>query len=186
VLRQGQGRQVKVTEAEDFCRPTTTVVRTTCRFRRAGSLARGAARQPGSRRVTVDPVLGSGAASAAALFNAAGPANASERICVRRAAPSPDRRMRDYAPIWMVLPERIELSTSPLPRECSTTELRQRRVLDPLGAHPEQIHQPRPAGKTRPSQSRRGGTGGRSKRWLTKGTAPPEDQATDARIFTNA
>ena len=29
--------------------------------------------------------------------------------------------------IWkMVLPERIELSTSPLPRECSTTELRQR------------------------------------------------------------
>jgi hypothetical protein len=28
----------------------------------------------------------------------------------------------------MVLPEGIELSTSPLPRECSTTELRQRRV----------------------------------------------------------
>src|SRR5690348_17020920 len=28
----------------------------------------------------------------------------------------------------MVLPDRIELSTSPLPRECSTTELRQRRV----------------------------------------------------------
>jgi hypothetical protein len=28
----------------------------------------------------------------------------------------------------MVLPERIELSTSPLPRECSTTELRQRRA----------------------------------------------------------
>jgi hypothetical protein len=27
---------------------------------------------------------------------------------------------------WLVLPERIELSTSPLPRECSTTELRQR------------------------------------------------------------
>src|SRR3954467_11208432 len=26
----------------------------------------------------------------------------------------------------MVLPDRIELSTSPLPRECSTTELRQR------------------------------------------------------------
>ena len=25
----------------------------------------------------------------------------------------------------MVLPERIELSTSPVPRECSTTELRQ-------------------------------------------------------------
>src|SRR5689334_20164736 len=28
----------------------------------------------------------------------------------------------------MVLPDRIELSTSPLPRECSTTELRQRRI----------------------------------------------------------
>ncbi len=28
--------------------------------------------------------------------------------------------------IWMVLPGRIELTTSPLPRECSTTELRQR------------------------------------------------------------
>ena len=27
--------------------------------------------------------------------------------------------------ILLVLPERIELSTSPLPRECSTTELRQ-------------------------------------------------------------
>jgi hypothetical protein len=27
----------------------------------------------------------------------------------------------------VVLPDRIELSTSPLPRECSTTELRQRR-----------------------------------------------------------
>ena len=31
----------------------------------------------------------------------------------------------------MVLPDRIELSTSPLPRECSTTELRQ---LAPLQA----------------------------------------------------
>ena len=28
----------------------------------------------------------------------------------------------------MVLLERIELSTSPLPRECSTSELQQRRV----------------------------------------------------------
>jgi hypothetical protein len=28
----------------------------------------------------------------------------------------------------MVLPERLELSTSPLPRECSTTELRQRAL----------------------------------------------------------
>ena len=31
----------------------------------------------------------------------------------------------------MVLPDRIELSTSPLPRECSTTELLQRRGLFP-------------------------------------------------------
>jgi hypothetical protein len=29
----------------------------------------------------------------------------------------------------VVLPDRIELSTSPLPRECSTTELRQRWTL---------------------------------------------------------
>ncbi len=29
----------------------------------------------------------------------------------------------------MVLPERFELSTSPLPRECSTPELRQRRSV---------------------------------------------------------
>ena len=32
----------------------------------------------------------------------------------------------------MVLRERIELSTSPLPRECSTTELPQRRVMGRL------------------------------------------------------
>ena len=30
----------------------------------------------------------------------------------------------------MVLPERIELSASPLPRECSTPELRQRDLKD--------------------------------------------------------
>ena len=30
--------------------------------------------------------------------------------------------------ILLVLPEGIELSTSPLPRECSTTELRQRET----------------------------------------------------------
>jgi hypothetical protein len=34
---------------------------------------------------------------------------------------------------FLVLPDRIELSTSPLPRECSTTELRQQnRALLPL------------------------------------------------------
>src|SRR6516225_5692178 len=44
--------------------------------------------------------------------------------------------LRDYVSMHihrkltkMVLPERIELSTSPLPRECSTTELRQRPGL---------------------------------------------------------
>ncbi len=31
----------------------------------------------------------------------------------------------------VVLPVRIELTTSPLPRECSTTELRQRLARDP-------------------------------------------------------
>ena len=36
---------------------------------------------------------------------------------------------------WMVLPDRIELSTSPLPRECSTTELRQQKGL--AGIRPE-------------------------------------------------
>src|ERR671912_5267 len=34
---------------------------------------------------------------------------------------------------WLVLPDRIELSTSPLPRECSTTELRQRPEAAGLG-----------------------------------------------------
>src|SRR6516164_9326563 len=33
----------------------------------------------------------------------------------------------------MVLPDRIELSTSPLPRECSTTELRQHGVKKRIG-----------------------------------------------------
>ena len=32
----------------------------------------------------------------------------------------------DFSIFFLVLPDRIELSTSPLPRECSTTELRQR------------------------------------------------------------
>src|SRR4051795_4507404 len=32
------------------------------------------------------------------------------------------------AMMFLVLPVRIELTTSPLPRECSTTELRQRRA----------------------------------------------------------
>jgi hypothetical protein len=32
----------------------------------------------------------------------------------------------DFSTFFLVLPDRIELSTSPLPRECSTTELRQR------------------------------------------------------------
>lgn len=32
--------------------------------------------------------------------------------------------------IYLVLPDRIELSTSPLPRECSTTELRQQASIE--------------------------------------------------------
>jgi hypothetical protein len=52
-----------------------------------------------------------------------------------------------------VLPERIELSTSPLPRECSTTELRQR----PVWAEPhwdwKQIHEDTTVGKvSRPAR----------------------------------
>jgi hypothetical protein len=35
--------------------------------------------------------------------------------------------------VSLVLPERIELSTSPLPRECSTTELRQRSEVGGAG-----------------------------------------------------
>jgi hypothetical protein len=48
----------------------------------------------------------------------------------------------------LVLPERIELSTSPLPRECSTTELRQRPVLrfSPSGSR-KQIHETPAVGK---------------------------------------
>ena len=40
----------------------------------------------------------------------------------------------------MMLPDRIELSTSPLPRGCSTTELRQ-------PAHLPGIHEASPLGK---------------------------------------
>ena len=43
----------------------------------------------------------------------------------------PAHRTKGFLSAWLVLPERIELSTSPLPRECSTTELRQRRVPKP-------------------------------------------------------
>ena len=47
----------------------------------------------------------------------------------------------------MVLPERIELSTSPLPRECSTTELRQH--TDEAGGHmPQWAGQRNPVGLT--------------------------------------
>lgn len=52
---------------------------------------------------------------------------------LRRVDASPVSGSRENSAAWrcgfqgMVLPDRIELSTSPLPRECSTTELRQRR-----------------------------------------------------------
>ena len=55
------------------------------------------------------------------------PARASPKIDNERIASSSpsgahaDRQLIEY----LVLPDRIELSTSPLPRECSTTELRQ-------------------------------------------------------------
>jgi hypothetical protein len=41
--------------------------------------------------------------------------------------------------MMMVLPERIELSTSPLPRECSTTELRQPDGVLDAGGHMPQV-----------------------------------------------
>ena len=53
--------------------------------------------------------------------------------CLQRNAPEGPRRGGVGRWIWLrrcrrlVLPERIELSTSPLPMECSTTELRQHR-----------------------------------------------------------
>ena len=61
----------------------------------------------------------------------------------------------------MVLPDRIELSTSPLPRGCSTTELRQPARLPG-------IHEASPLGKARPSkpETDRGefvGKGGRAR-----------------------
>ena len=41
--------------------------------------------------------------------------------------------------VTVVLPERIELSTSPLPRECSTPELRQRRPTFAIGGRARQV-----------------------------------------------
>jgi hypothetical protein len=35
------------------------------------------------------------------------------------------RTLSNFGQVILVLPERFELSTSPLPRECSTPELRQ-------------------------------------------------------------
>ena len=40
-----------------------------------------------------------------------------------------DRKLMRERAKTVVLLERIELSTSPLPRECSTSELQQRRAL---------------------------------------------------------
>jgi hypothetical protein len=48
-----------------------------------------------------------------------------DRTCIR---PGRDPAYGLSHRMVVMLPERIELSTSPLPRECSTTELRQRRL----------------------------------------------------------
>src|SRR5215471_5255959 len=40
-------------------------------------------------------------------------------------SPRKSLNVSDFSIFFLVLPDRIELSTSPLPRECSTTELRQ-------------------------------------------------------------
>ncbi len=49
---------------------------------------------------------------------------------------------RQFFWIILVLSERIELSTSPLPRECSTPELRQLEPTEPghvAGVMPQQL-----------------------------------------------
>ncbi len=62
----------------------------------------------------------------------------------------------------MVLPDRIELSTSPLPRECSTTELRQQ--TGHRGNRPEGRDQARAVLATRSPQvqARRQGVGAKN------------------------
>jgi hypothetical protein len=74
-------------------------------------------------------------------------------------------------PEIMVLPERIELSTSPLPRECSTTELRQRRFgKSPLNGR-NQIHDTPAIGKlgaTGAGQVRVSGEGEKSCRTIAE------------------
>src|SRR4029453_11000798 len=52
----------------------------------------------------------------------------------------------------VVLPDRIELSTSPLPRECSTTELRQRPEAAGLGGAGDAIA-PEPVQPLPPAQT---------------------------------
>src|SRR3954463_3547953 len=49
--------------------------------------------------------------------------------------PCQDLARQKYLPLLqgMVLPDRIELSTSPLPMECSTTELRQHARIKRIG-----------------------------------------------------
>jgi hypothetical protein len=63
-----------------------------------------------------------------------------------RAAAAP--KQRDFAK-GMVLPDRIELSTSPLPMECSTTELRQRARK--TKNRPKRLYLGAPILATRPS-----------------------------------
>ena len=85
----------------------------------------------------------------------------------------------------MVLRERIELSTSPLPRECSTTELPQRRKgkggIRPEAPRPiAQKDQIRKAGNWPGVAARAGQMGG-----LKFGAAPP-DQADGAAKLKRA
>ena len=64
--------------------------------------------------------------------------------CLRSAiADSKEPRLvvsEDTPSCKMVLPLRIELRTSPLPRECSTTELRQRRFGGLPGQRAANVH----------------------------------------------
>src|SRR3954447_7639019 len=80
-------------------------------------------------------------------------------------------------PRKMVLPDRIELSTSPLPMECSTTELRQHaryRRIGPKRRYRRAVLATRP-----PLVQARGGAGKGSKRSKMTPAAGPEQSVPD-------
>src|SRR5580658_7927275 len=72
----------------------------------------------------------------------------------------------------LVLPDRIELSTSPLPMECSTTELRQHATAARIGQKPRRARRSLPQGpltRKRAAALRRPPSGGGTRRLLQPG-----------------